>query len=520
MADPAPPVPPELVGYAGPGTAPEFRDIFDPERLGRLAEPHRLRLGTKMHSRPASPLFNRASLPERVSTDHDARMIVPGAEFYAVTGHELGSFGLLQRGGRVLVSNEVQPHGFNGKIAPRTMPIHWARGLVRPDVEIIESDEPVGVVLNPHAVYGHFLLEMLARVHLLAELRALGRPMRVAVPTDAPAWMREFIGLYFAADQILPYDSQRQRVRAPCFVLPGMMMQHYLLHPGLNLVVRGLLDRFAGPAAAPPDGPRRLYLSRSRHHGWHALDNEAEVEAAMEDLGISVVHPQELPLPAQLALFARAECIVSPYSSAAHNALFAPFGTPVFCFGWMNRCQSGIAALRGQPIAYMAASDGAVIFPPGDRPPGVFRQQIDCRRLARELPAFLRFAEASRARAERRTVPAARPAPGSTLEAQADPGRIDAGTLTRTPWRYGHDGAAPAAKAMRFHPDGRIGGHSHPNEHRWELRDGVLSILDARGRTTVTFDRHEMMAGRIVLRGPFLLHAGTGLVLRLERAED
>ena len=113
----------------------------------------------------------------------------------------------------------------------------------------------------------------------------------------------------------------------------------------------------------------------------------------MTDLGFTIVHPQELPLHEQLAIYAGAECIVAQFCSAAHNALFAPFGTPVFCFGWMNRCQSGIAALRQQPLAYMRPSDIEMIFPPANHKPGSFRFHIDCRELARELPAFLRFAK-------------------------------------------------------------------------------------------------------------------------------
>jgi Glycosyltransferase 61 len=389
-----------LAGYAGPDVIPRFRDISDLEELGALAEPHRLRLGTPMPSRPPSPLFNAAALPQRVTVDHAGRPVVPGPEFTAVTGYELGSFGLLQRRGRVFVDDRVQPYGFNQMIQPDKMPSHWVRGLLRPDADIIESDMPVGVALNAHLVWGHFLLEMMARVHLLATLRTLGRPMRIAVPSDAPGWAREFIGLYFSADEMLTYDSERQRVRAPCFVLPSMMMEHYHFHPVLNSVVQQLLDRVLGPGPGlpRPDALRRLYLSRARHDGWHAIANEAEVEATLTDLGFTVLQPQDMPLRSQLALYAGAACIVSQYSSAAHNAIFAPLGTSVFCFGWMNRCQSGIAALRGQPLAFMRPSDCDLIYPPEHREPGVFRFSVDCRELARELPAFLRFAEAARTR--------------------------------------------------------------------------------------------------------------------------
>ncbi len=386
------------LAYAGPNATINFRDIADLDLLGAIAEPHRLLLGLPMRSHPPAPLFNAAALPERVIADHVSRRLVPGPEFCGVTGHELGGFGLLQQGGRVFVDDRVQPEGFNRLIEPHTMPAHWAGSICSPAAEIIETDTPVGVALNAHLVWGHFLLEMLARVHLLAQMRALGHPVPIAVPSDSPAWIRAFISLYFAEGETLAYDSQRQRVRAPCFVLPGMMMHHYHFHPALNPMVDELLARIVGPGRLPADRPRRIYLSRSRHAcGSHAIANEPEVEAVLADLGFTILHPQELPLRTQLAIYAGADCIVSQFSSAAHNALFAPRGTPVFCFGWMNRCQSGIAALRGQPLAYLKPGGSDLIYPPAQREPGIFRLRVDCAELARALPAFLRFAEQWRA---------------------------------------------------------------------------------------------------------------------------
>lgn len=501
------------LAYAGPGAAPELRVINDVVDLGRLNEPHRLRLGAAVMSAPPPPLFERGRLAESIVTQHFARVPVTGAEYLAVTGHELGGIGLLQRDGLVFVDSRVQPHGFNRLITAEGMPAHWMGALVSPFADVIESDEAVGVVLNPHMVWGHFLLEMMARIHLLAKLRDLGRAMRVAVPLDAPEWVRGFIALYFTPVETLFYDSRTQRVRAPCFVLPSMMMTHYLLHPEMNVVVETVRTRVLGADTGPEkDAPKRLYLSRSRHAGWHAITNEAEVEAVMTDLGFTVVHPQELSLREQLRLFAGAECIVSQYSSAAHNAIFAPRGAAVACFGWMNRCQSGIAALRNQPMAYLPSRDGGLIYPPDAHGSRVYQFPIDCAALARTLPRFLGFAGKPLPRG---TLSPAAPAAETPTRVPITDGLLGAGQ-----WEYGRNDQTPSTTAMRFLPDGNIGGYDFTNERHWSLDDGHLEIYGENFALTVRFSQATIEGGVVSLLGPYLPDPGLGITLRLARTAD
>jgi hypothetical protein len=382
----------EPLTYRGPEHAPSFQEIVEAGALGSLSGPHRLRLGEKMFSAPGSPLFRAASLPDLIVSEHTNRVLLEGAELYALTGYELGGYGLLHNDGRVLTHDGIQPAGYNHMITPDRMPPNWSSGLFSVDTEIIEFDALVGVGLNGHLVWGHFLLEMMTRVHLLAQMSKLGKPVKIAVPADGPKWIREFIGLYFSEEDMLFYEAGRHRVRARCFILPGMMMHHYYMHPAVNFVVEELLQRLV-PSYTGKQGSKRLYLSRSGCKGSHAIDNEPEVESTLSNLGFDVIHPQELSLRQQLALYSNAECMVSMYSSASHNAIFAPRGARIFCFGWMNRCQSGIAALRGQPIAYMSPSNCDIIYPPAEREPGPFRMRIDCGKLPQELDAFLRFAD-------------------------------------------------------------------------------------------------------------------------------
>jgi capsular polysaccharide biosynthesis protein len=351
-----------------------------------------------VHSPAPAPLFEAPSLPERITAAHRARLLVPPTEFFAVPGHELGGLGLLQQAGRVWVHEAVQPAYLNDAVQPDrlALPDAWTGSLLAADAEIIETDTPVGVALHPNMGYGNFLIEMLPRLLLLARLRAFGRPLPVAVPSDAPTWLQAFVALIFDASETIRYDSRRQRLRAPCFVLPGMMQDDARFHPELNSLVEALLARVVGPTLPLPRPPGRLFLSRRFLRGRHGVANEAEMELAFVDLGFTVVHPQEHALPEQLAMYAGAECIAADYGPAAHNALFAPRGTSLVCVGWRDHRQSGVAALRGQPIAFLPTQGAGFFDPaqPGD--PKAPPPRVDGDALSARVKEFLRFAEVQR----------------------------------------------------------------------------------------------------------------------------
>ena len=381
--------------YAGPNRIETWRDHRSVDTLGRPAEPHRLRLHLQTQSPPLGLLFEPGYLPEHVTTAHRSRILAPATEFYAVPGHELGGLGLLAQGGRVLVNDAVQPAALNAAVLPDrlAMPEAWTGALLSPDAEIIETDAAVGVALHPDMGYGRFLLEMLPRLLLLAHLRALGRPLPLAVPSDAPQWLRDFVALLFDAGETIRYDSRRQRIRAPCFVLPSVMHDSFHFHPELSALLEALLARVVGPRLPMPRPPGRLCLSRRFLGGWHGADNEAEVEQAMRDIGFTTVHPQDVPPAEQLAMYAGAECIVADYGPAAHNALFAPRGASVVCVDWRDRAQSGIAALRGQVVGYLPTRAGFSdpAQPRPSRPP-----LVDCTDLQAMVIGVLKLARERR----------------------------------------------------------------------------------------------------------------------------
>jgi hypothetical protein len=102
-------------------------------------------------------------------------------------------------------------------------------------------------------------------------------------------------------------------------------------------------------------------------------------------------------------------------------------------------------------------------------------------------------------------------------------------TLLEQAWEYGpaQDDAVGSSVAgdpivwgtLRFAPEslpnakmpgahGRIFGFGHPNERRWSLVDGVLSLLRDDLLPTSRFDRCTTIDGRLTLQGPHLLENG------------
>lgn len=73
--------------------------------------------------------------------------------------------------------------------------------------------------------------------------------------------------------------------------------------------------------------PRRVYLSRSRLTSGRRAQNEHSIEALARSAGFDVLHPQELPIAAQVAAAQGAEVIAGCDGSALHLAAFARPGT-------------------------------------------------------------------------------------------------------------------------------------------------------------------------------------------------
>jgi capsular polysaccharide biosynthesis protein len=74
--------------------------------------------------------------------------------------------------------------------------------------------------------------------------------------------------------------------------------------------------------------PRRFVISRSKTRSRRVV-NETELLARLAPLGFIPVHPEDLALREQIALFARAEAIVASTGAGLINLIHCPPGLPV-----------------------------------------------------------------------------------------------------------------------------------------------------------------------------------------------
>src|SRR6185437_8362754 len=65
------------------------------------------------------------------------------------------------------------------------------------------------------------------------------------------------------------------------------------------------------------------------HPHYRVLQNESDLIAALDKLGFKAVEPELLPVKEQIAMFARAKCVVALGGSGLFSVRFCPPGTTV-----------------------------------------------------------------------------------------------------------------------------------------------------------------------------------------------
>ena len=333
-------------------------EVGQPERLGALNRPHHLSI-----------------YPPWQGPDHP-----DGCRIYALPNCEVGGLGLIRQDADTVLAPTDCYKAWSTKLVfgvdhGPDIPVYrqwleterknWIGALLDADAEVIAVEEPAATVINPNLVYGHFLLEMLPRLHLLSVARDLGVAFRLAFPRGLPygkaEWLLGFIRLYIPEAEVLWYDPAHQRVRAPCILSPTMLHlgTPYRYHPAMAVAAADVKRR-VGVRVGHADPSRRLYLSRSRfpRTGWRQLANEEEIEAVFRNRGFDVLHPQEMTLSDQLQAYHDAEVLAGPYGSQMHNSLFAGRGARVIVLNEINNLQRLLCEWLGQDLTVILPDDG------------------------------------------------------------------------------------------------------------------------------------------------------------------
>jgi hypothetical protein len=235
-------------------------------------------------------------------------------------------WGLFDRDGLGLPASwELEPQG-----SP-VPPAHTAFRIEQPaaadpagwgGAEALRDDLIYGGRMHLH--FGHFLLETLNRFWSLREGGAGRTLWLVHGPADLRAWfgipwMSTLLGALGLSRENFVWSDRPLRCRRLTLPHPSFRPQSHA-HRAFGLMCRRIGDRLLAGADGTPD-PRPVYLSKSRlRSGVIRVANEAEIEAVLARAGVEIVHPETLPLAAQVALFARRPAVLGTTGSAFHLA--------------------------------------------------------------------------------------------------------------------------------------------------------------------------------------------------------
>lgn len=227
-----------------------------------------------------------------------------------------------------------------------------ARVLLDLPREAIEHDGPC-VLLGRSNNHFHFLLESLPRIHSL-ELYGMPGDVPALVPEDLYPTSLEILAMFGFPEERLVRVPTDGSVHCGTLYAPSLLGYGLLPSP---IAVRFVRERLLSKAPPWDDMPRRVYLSRNRMPRRH-VRNEDELLPLLERHGFRTVYPERLGVAAQIRMFASAEAIVSPDSSALANLAFAAPSAKVGVFSWRGihlPIWHAIAFLVGAQLTYIHA---------------------------------------------------------------------------------------------------------------------------------------------------------------------
>jgi len=237
----------------------------------------------------------------------------------------------------------------------------------------VRTDEPrvrewVALLAAPGARTNHYhwLFDLLPRIHLLGDARALVE--RYAVPvlgTEVQRRSLERLGIPAVA--VLPLED-RSKVYCERLLVPSL--------PGGIGAVPAWVATFLRDAfctvGADPRPRRRLYIARG--DALHRrIVNEPELVAALAQWGFATVRLAELSFDEQVRVFEDAEIVVGAHGAGLANLVFASDCAVVEIFApdylvWSD-CFFTLARLLGHPHA-------SIVGEPSGPGPGDVRVSI------------------------------------------------------------------------------------------------------------------------------------------------
>ncbi|MBB4301842.1 hypothetical protein GGD81_000859 [Rhodobium orientis] len=191
------------------------------------------------------------------------------------------------------------------------------------DADIVTDDREVVYCGYIQRHFGHVLVEVTSRLWW-ALREGFGGPLvfqSISPGILDVSYIRALFELIGIADRV---TIAERWTRYASVVVPEAS-HRFNAHIAPEFLLPFERARAAALKVAPGSGPEKLYLSRSRLDAGRIIGEEA-VEEMFAAEGYDIIHPQELGLAEQVALFARARKVAGFNGSAMHGLVFSPGG--------------------------------------------------------------------------------------------------------------------------------------------------------------------------------------------------
>lgn len=186
-------------------------------------------------------------------------------------------------------------------------------------------------------VYGHFILETLARLWILDEIDCVDREFIFHSMHGNTSLNKGYIKEIFGTFGI---DLKKVHILNEDAVVEDLLVPSSLSYIGnsQHKRIKSIYKKFNGSASVIEDSSR-VYVSRALvKAGNHRFINELSIEKIFESYGFKIIRPEECSFEEQVAYYRNASVLAGPLSSALHNSVFCPDGAKIIALnGRWNR---------------------------------------------------------------------------------------------------------------------------------------------------------------------------------------
>jgi len=208
--------------------------------------------------------------------------------------------------------------------------------------------------LPGYAVFGHWIVDIAPRLQFLRD-----NPPQECTTLCAPpaaSWANELARMYDIDLADLLLLKQGEGIHVEELSLSSCIKSNRIIDGhSARAAWKTMQGAYINNEQLDVPASRKIYVSRSKLDSPRKFINGGEIDIFFSSLGWQVVHPEELSLHDQAAIFSHASIIAGDDGSALHNSIYAKPGTKILCLDFQrgNLLHASIANALKHKLAYV-----------------------------------------------------------------------------------------------------------------------------------------------------------------------